>query len=103
MKMQGPSGLKATDILQKAADLVGGDRAESYGPMEENFDRISVLWNAWLQIRRDPAAPLAPEDIGYMMMLMKLARTQSGPYSPDTAIDMAGYAGCAGQIAATRE
>lgn len=94
--------MKAGDIARKAAELVGGDRQDAYGHVSENFARIATLWNAWLEIRRDPVAPLTAEDVGQMLSMMKKARTQSGPYSADSHVDDCGYAALAGEVAATR-
>lgn len=92
--------MKAPEIARQAAELVGGDRAESYGPMADNFGRIAALWTCFLAIRKNPDSPLSPEDVGHMMALLKMARTQSGPYSADSYVDLCGYAACAGEIAA---
>lgn len=91
--------LRATDIASRAADLVGGDRDRQHGAKKDNFDRIAAIWNAWLTIRREPAAPLTAHDVGMMMALMKAARTQSGSLNLDDYIDMAGYAACTGEVA----
>ena len=66
---------------------------------EADFERIAKAWNAWLAIRRDPAAPLDAHDVGIMMVFMKAARTQSGSLNPDDYVDMCGYAACAGEVA----
>jgi hypothetical protein len=92
--------LNAADILTKAASLVGGDRQQSHGPKLRNHANIAALWNAYLTIRREPSAPLSPVDVTHMMVLLKLARTQLGSLNPDDYVDMAGYAGCSGEIAA---
>ena len=60
--------------------------------------RIAGVWNAWLGVRRDAAAPLDAHDVGVMMALMKLARTQSGSFNLDDYIDACGYAACAGEV-----
>lgn len=91
--------VRATEIAAKAADLVGGDRDRQHGAKEDNFHRIATGWNAWLRIRRDPAAPLTAHDVGAMMVLMKLARTQSGALNMDDYVDACGYAACAGEVA----
>lgn len=92
--------MKAAEIATRAAELVGGDREKQHGTKFENFSKISTLWNAYLAIRRDPGAPLDALDHAHLMVLLKIARTQLGAYNPDDAIDMAGYAACAGEIAA---
>jgi hypothetical protein len=90
----------ARAIASAAAKLVGGDRAETHGDKEENFGKTAVLWNAWLAIRGGPQ-PIDAHDVGVLLMLAKLARTQGGRYNPDDYVDMAGYAACAGEVAAT--
>lgn len=91
--------LRAPEIAMRAAELVGGDRDRQHGQKEDNFKRIAKLWQAYLEIRRDPRAPLEAVDVGHMMVLMKTARTQSGDVNPDDYVDAAGYAACAGEIA----
>lgn len=91
--------MKAGCIASTAAELVSGDRDRQHGQKRDNFERIATLLNAYLQIRRDPAAPLDAVDIGHIMVLTKLARTQSGAVNIDDWIDVAGYAACSGEIA----
>jgi hypothetical protein len=91
--------LKAHEIAAIASDLVGGDRDRQHGQKRDNFMRIAAVWQAYLSIRRDPKAPLDPVDVGHMMVLMKIARTQSGAVNADDYIDAAGYAACSGEIA----
>lgn len=94
-----PAPTRATDIAARASDLVGGDRDRQHGAKRDNFGRIATAWNAWLNIRKDPAAPLDAHDVGVMMVFMKMARTQSGAMNIDDYVDAAGYAACAGEVA----
>lgn len=89
----------ASEVCSKAADLVGGNRAAQHGDKFKNFDNIAGLWSAYLRSRPDPATPLNAADVGHMMVLMKIARTQTGALNVDDYIDAAGYAGCAAQVA----
>ncbi|WP_159585900.1 DUF6378 domain-containing protein [Chelativorans xinjiangense] len=91
--------MRATDIASRAAELVGGDRDRQHGAKRDNFDRIATMWNAWLHTRKEPGADLSAHDVGIMMVLMKVARTQSGDLNLDDYVDMAGYASCAGEVA----
>jgi hypothetical protein len=91
--------MKAHEIAAKAAELVAGDRDRQHGQKKDNFDRIAKLWGAYMTIRRSGMAPLDAIDVGHMMVLMKIARTQSGAVNPDDYVDAAGYAACAGEIA----
>lgn len=95
--------MKAAEILQTAAGIVGGARANTHGDVLSNHERISTMWNAYLAIRNDPAAPLDAHDAALMMALLKIARTQLGAYNPDDGIDHVGYAACAAEIAARME
>lgn len=92
--------MKAAEFAMAAADLVSGDRANIHGEMAQNFQNIATLWNGYLSIRRDPAMPLDAVDVGYMMALLKIARTQAGSRNPDDPIDGIGYIACAAEIAA---
>jgi len=84
--------------LDAAKAAVCGDRALNYGAPEDNFRRIATLWNAWLQVRKDPNAPLAPWEVAIMMDLMKSARLANNPEHQDSWIDKAGYAACGAGI-----
>ena len=91
----------AGSIARDAAELVSGDRDRQHGNKVDNWGRIAAIWNAYLfEIRRHPGYPLDAVDVGHMMVLMKIARTQSGAFNLDDYIDAAGYAACAGEIAA---
>jgi hypothetical protein len=90
--------MKAIQILERAAELVGGDRANTHGNMRKVHNSIAILWNAYLEIRTDPSAPLSPADIAMMMVLLKAARTQNGRMNADDSVDGAGYFGIYGEL-----
>jgi hypothetical protein len=89
--------MKASDIANKAADLVGGDRAKTHGDMHAHFAHVADLWTAYLGKQID--SPLSAADIGNMMAILKIARTRSGSLNVDDWIDGAGYLACAGEVA----
>ena len=88
---------KRSDLLNKAIEIVDGERRNQYGEPEDVFTKISHLWSDYLN------AELTPVDVANMMMLLKIARSQSNPEYQDNYIDIAGYAACAGEIAAGEE
>ncbi len=90
--------MKATDTLARARELVGGDRAETYGDMALLHGKIAILWDAWLKVKRDPDAPLTAEDAAHMMGDVKKARTQCGRGTPDNYTDGAAFFAIAGQV-----
>lgn len=99
--------MKAHDILQKAAELVAGDRERTHGPKLENHKNIAALWNAYLAIRKPKhdeegyagERPLDAFDVAIFMALLKIARTQLGEHNPDDYLDGSAYLAIAGEIA----
>lgn len=79
-------------ILTKANKIVNGVRNETYGTPEDNFKCIAVYWSSYLD------KEVTANDVAIMMILLKVARTQSGTGSMDNYVDIAGYAACAGEI-----
>lgn len=84
---------KAVDVCQHAASLVGGDRAQQNGDKTENHNNIAILWGGYLGVA------ITAHQVAMMMVLLKVARTKSGILNRDDYVDIAGYAGCAAEIA----
>ena len=61
------------------------DRGKDYGRPSENFERIAKLWTAYKGKR------FTPQDVGMMMMLVKISRLMESPMHEDSWIDIAGY------------
>jgi hypothetical protein len=95
--------MQAVEICTTAANLVGGDRAKTHGDKYSNHSKIAALWTTYLQNVNFDAnkCDLDATDVANMMILLKIARTQSGGvHHDDNYIDAAGYAGVAGECAA---
>lgn len=90
--------MKASDILHRASELLTGSRQDAHGDARRTHRNIAVMWNAFLEIRRHPANPLAESDVADMMELLKLARRQNGERNVDNAIDGAAYAAFSGEF-----
>jgi hypothetical protein len=88
-----PSPPSAGDLLTTSKNLVQGDRAEQYGDATDMFTTIAEFWSAYLE------TPIRPDQVGTMMMLMKVARIKQNPTHKDSYVDCAGYAGLAGEVA----
>lgn len=82
------------EVLDTAIKTVCEDRQDSYGKPEDNFAIIAGLWSGYLG-----DVILESEDVAIMMILLKIARIQTGTFKPDNYIDIAGYAACAAEIA----
>lgn len=82
-----------SEILQKAEQMVCGQREEDYGSPKINFQIVADLWNAY------SGANFTAIDVAIMMALLKIARIKSGTATKDSFVDLAGYAACGGEIA----
>lgn len=87
---------KRIEILKRATAVTGGERQDSYGPVAVNFDNIARLWRAYLQVQHGVPTNITPEDVAWMMVLMKIARSTHG-YHEDNFVDAAAYAAIAGE------
>ena len=84
------------ELLEEAAGLVSGQRAEDYGDATANHMRIAEVWNTWI-MNRTWQGPLTAYDVSMMMALVKFARCQQKP-SHDSHVDIAGYAAVSEKI-----
>lgn len=79
-------------ILDQADKLTGSDRAIEHGMWHLNAHYVASMWSAYLGYKVDA------EEVGPMLILLKLARTRSLKPNPDNYVDMAGYAALAGEL-----
>lgn len=86
-------------ILDKAAYLIDGDRANDYGDAQDNFERIATYWNTHLGL----IELITPTDVGIMMTLLKVARLHGEFKSIDSFVDVCGYMALAGEMAPARK
>lgn len=86
-------------LLKEAFDITSVDRNNSYGEPEDNFQHIADRWNLYLGARFGAVysenMALTSQDVGHMMIDMKLARLSTNPNHRDSLVDIAGYAACA--------
>ena len=75
--------------FDQAAETIGHDRTEDYGDPAKSFERIADLWSAIV------GAPITPQQVAHMMILLKVSRLQETPDHLDSYIDIVGYARCA--------
>ena len=84
--------MNRSEILQEAARLISGDRADDYGDAKQNFLDIAALWSSYLD------EDITVVDVANMMMLMKIARTKKSPGKTDSWVDICGYSALIGEI-----
>jgi hypothetical protein len=94
--------MNTTKILDKAKELVSGDRNQKHGDKVSNHENIARLWTSYLQNKTKINIVVLPEDVANLMILLKVARTQAGEHNLDDYVDTCGYASIAGEIAEKR-
>lgn len=91
--------------LKTAQNLTRGDRDLEYGKPYNNLTACGVLFEAYLCAKFGGAIidplnfKLTAEDVAWLNVLQKMARTFAGNVKPDTYIDAAAYAAIAGECA----
>lgn len=78
-------------VLDKAKDIINGERQDVYGDPEDSFKVIADYWSTFLCLK------ITSKDVALMMTLFKIAREQN-QHKIDNLIDAAGYIGIAGDI-----
>jgi len=81
-----------------AAEAAVKDREDSYGSLQENFERIAAIWNVILAGKLGKEHEISAADIAMMMIGIKLARLIETPDHQDSAVDAAGYAALLAEI-----
>ena len=80
------------DMLDEAKGLVTGDRNNTYGPPNQDFQRTADMMSAY-GFRVDDR-PLTSADVAIFMSLLKISRLKWTPTKRDSWVDLAGYAAC---------
>lgn len=89
--------MERTELLEKAAEIINGERNERYGSAKQNHEYIAKMWSIYLKTHIDPL------DVVWMMILMKAARAINDPNYLDNYIDTAGYAAIGGELSTDDE
>lgn len=85
-------GTSPAEQLLEVAQATVRQRRATYGPPGEHFARTVAMVNGLLGDRL--RSPLTAADWAQIMILDKLARHQGESKTPDTTVDLAGYAAC---------
>ena len=81
-------------ILDKAKDIIWGDREKTYGSPARNLQVVADFWENFLHARghwNSDSHGLTPEDVCLMMGLLKIARLTNSPGHEDSLVDLCGY------------
>jgi hypothetical protein len=83
--------INRTEILEKADNLIKGDRAKDYGDAYQNHDKIAEGWNVIVQSAFSTHGRITPSHVALMMDWVKTARLLNTINHEDSWIDKAGY------------
>jgi|TARA_R110002012_G_scaffold56348_3_gene144343 hypothetical protein len=78
-------------ILNKADNLVNGDRAKDYGDAFENHERIADGWNLILSAALLSHGKITPAHVALMMDWVKTSRLLETIDHLDSWVDKCGY------------
>lgn len=92
-----------TTILQRADTTIHGPREAEYGNKLQNFTQIAMIWQGMLAPKLQATARITPEDVGLLMIAVKMARLAKSPDHKDSILDIAGYAGCIDELQLQRD
>ena len=83
------------NVLNKASEVIYGEREQTYGDPGKNLRVIAEFWNTYLEAigRR-----LTAEDVCHMMTLLKVARLTNTPGHTDSLVDICGFTALAERI-----
>lgn len=91
----------AEDIIQEALDTLK-ERGTFYDTngdgKERSLHRVAEIANILLAASLKRGV-LTGEDIGLLLIILKLVRSQQGDFRPDSFVDIAGYAGLTAEAA----
>ena len=86
-----PYTMNRQECLDKAAELINGDRARDYGDAYENHGRICEGWNIIVRAAMMDTGYLTPAHVALMMDWVKTSRLLETIDHADSWIDKAGY------------
>jgi len=90
--------MKRNEILDKANELVNGQRAKDYGDAFENHTRIAEGWNIIARSAYKTHFEITEQHVVLMMDWVKTARLLTTMDHDDSWVDKAGYSSLGGEF-----
>lgn len=90
------------EILDKALQIINGERQDQYGNPEDNFQVIADFWTVYIKAQGIECT-FDAHDVAIMQALLKIARILSGSGKEDSYTDLCGYAALACDIIKTQK
>ena len=83
--------MKRDEVLDKAKELINGQRAKDYGDAYHNHGRIAEGWNIIISGALKSHGHVTPAHVALMMDWVKSARLVENIDHEDSWVDKAGY------------
>lgn len=80
----------SSTFLDEAAQIVYGDREQTYGDPAKNLRHIAAQWQLFLRQKYEIDVNITAEDVCYMMTDLKKCR-QMNQFKRDNLVDGIGY------------
>jgi len=87
------------ELLNRAGNVIEGDRARDYGDAHENFGRIAIGWSVISESAMNDHGEIRSEHVALMMDWLKTCRLLGELGHEDSWIDKLGYSALGGEIA----
>lgn len=87
----------AAEALESAHHILRA-RQQTHGSPIKTHRNIATIWTAYLKMIGITDKDLKPSNVADMMLLLKLAREQGGPFNPDNSLDAVGYSALAAEL-----
>tara|TARA_R110002020_G_scaffold33980_3_gene103146 strand:+ start:380 stop:661 length:282 start_codon:yes stop_codon:yes gene_type:complete len=85
------------ECLNKAKELINGDRQVDYGDAHVLHARAAGMFNLYLKGTDRSSPRLNAQDVAVFMILMKISRIANRP-TDDSFVDICGYAALATEM-----
>ena len=79
------------EFINKASEIITGERAEQYGDATTSFQNIADFWSVYLSRIMGSGVMITPRNVADMMILLKISSTVTD-FHEDSYIDIIGYA-----------
>lgn len=91
VKQQEPINRK--DTLEKALEIIQGDRHNEYGPAQDHFKEAAIVWSLLLK------QEVTSAQVILCLAALKLVRLSTKNNHQDSWVDLAGYAALGNEVA----
>lgn len=85
-----PKGKRGGELLNRVSTVINGERSDSYGEPEDNFQNIADRWNQFFKTKYNAQFTITAADTALMMADLKIARELNSKVK-DNIVDCIGY------------